>query len=401
MHRLTVRVLSPGKSCHIDNRFSYVERLGHRAKMTKVPAKASGIFARLINIFKLVKEIQRAEADIYHAHYAISEATILAVILGKRPLIVSTMGGDILLEEQGDPTRVMKAIAKLILSSAHAVTAKSKFNAEAIKKLTDHHCEPEIISWGVDCEIFKEIPEDEKHNSCARGLAKNAPDCVDDYIMLQPRGLAEVYNTYLLLDACKQLKDKQFKFKLILCNSVSAPESFDVWQRVDELNLRDHVQGLDRIEQTQLNYWYNKADLVVSIAKSDGLPMTVLESLATNTKVLLGRLPHLESEFSAREVRWTELNSNDIAENIEALIAAKNSGAVYSTGRKYVQENFNLDHDLVHYQNLLTKVNMKRGKYSFSTRVKLACLFIADGCISLLTRMLGRQFMSRAYIRQL
>lgn len=403
----TVRVLSPGKSSHVDNRFGYLKRLGHLASMTRLPGKGRNTMVKLSNTMKLMREVLTSKADVYHAHFAISDVAILAMVFGKKPLLVSTMGADVLLDEQGDPTRVMKYIAATVLSNADAVTAKSQYNANVIEKLTRNKCKPEILVWGVDLQVFTLLPEPQLESAAFLPAGEKSLSCKQweqngtqrPIVILQPRGLSCVYNTGLLLRACKRLKQKGCQFKLVLCNSVAAAESIEVWQQVQTLGLRECVLGLEHVDQQQLNVWYNKADLVVSIASSDGLPMTVIESLAVNTPVLVGRLPHLKQEFSDREVIWTELNEDAVAFNIEQFITKKQQGYRYTSGRDYVEKNFNLDTDLKRYQSIMESIHSSPRKVSVLVRFSLLICYLLNHATLFLTQILGRKMMSWAYIR--
>lgn len=385
-------VFSPDDSIHIANRYGYLRSLVGSACLIKKPAFKGGLIARFKQFIGFLSLLRKTNADIYHAHYAISDATILAFCLGKFPLLVSTMGGDILLNEQGDPTKLMRRIAQILLAEVNSVTAKSNYNASVIRALSRNKAQPHILSWGVDLSVFKE-------NSPDHEIPSNFK--FDDFVILQPRGLTPIYNTHLLLNVCHRLKLSGYKFKLVLCNSIQGEYVYQTWQRIDELELKDNIVAFDRLSQDELNNLYNQSDVVVSLASSDGLPMTVIEALATNTEVIVGKLPHLLDAFPEEVVSWVDLTENGVFESLAARMAMDRSSKIQDNKRvEFVRKNYNLDKDIKDFEQLIEQMSVDKQRPSKAIRLWVMMLFLAEKMVTFFAKTIGRKRMSWCFVRK-
>jgi glycosyltransferase involved in cell wall biosynthesis len=60
---------------------------------------------------------------------------------------------------------------------------------------------------------------------------------------------------------------------------------------------RDRVRFVGAISHEQMPDYYRLADVMISIPSRDGTPMSVLESMASGTPVLVSRIPNYDSQY--------------------------------------------------------------------------------------------------------
>jgi len=82
---------------------------------------------------------------------------------------------------------------------------------------------------------------------------------------------------------------------LLITEYLPDPEyGLQIVELVERLGLTSHVMFCGRIDHTDMPQYYSLSDLVVAVPSSDGLPQTLLESMACETPSLLSKLPRYE-----------------------------------------------------------------------------------------------------------
>lgn len=392
-----ILVLAPFHSTHIQNRYSYLKNMNYQSDIIWPVKKGNTIVKKWWNKLNYLKTIYVTQADIYHAHYASSGAAILAVLLGKFPLMLSTMGGDILFDEQADHSKIQRIIIKFILKIVDIVTVKSNYNKNIINSYGINKDKVTVLTWGIESTVFIPLSEsDFKRVDHFPFLPK------DKKIILQPRGVKAVYNTSLLLKAIKVLIEKGSKDlvlwlpKLNICNPNDVDE---VLLLVKKLGLESVVISSGYLTKEEMNLAYNRADLLVSIAQSDGIPMSVMEALATNTPVVLGKLPHLIDEFPDDIVSWTDLNEGSISKAISNILESKKQITSHNKLRTYVCNRFNLQQNILTYEKEINRLSKLKIKKYYWQRALLLVLLIVSVILEMLTNIIGRKKMDWAYCR--
>jgi glycosyltransferase involved in cell wall biosynthesis len=386
-----VIVFAPFVSNHISNRFRYLQELGYDAEIVWPPAVSAAPFLQhLHRVLLYVCQVARARAEIYQAHYASSQAASFAFLCGKFPLLLSTMGGDILLAEQGDASRCLRWIVRILLRHADAVTAKSRFNRDIISQLGRCPTRTEILAWGPELSIF---------NIRERCMPfPFLPPHAE--VVLQPRGLQPVYNTELILQAIRHLHDQGRKNVVLwLPKAAVSPEQPLLWQRVKALALQDSVFMTGSYTPEEMGHVYNRADLVVSIASSDGLPMTILEALATGTPVVVGKLPHFAVEFPGDVIHWTAFDVSALAQAMALALDAPKDMATKQKRQDFVRQHFNLQNDLMKYDHLLRRLQATAPLPRYWPRFVVLLLLLGDILVRQATKICGRKWMDWAYVR--
>src|SRR5207248_11360309 len=92
-------------------------------------------------------------------------------------------------------------------------------------------------------------------------------------------------------------------------------------RRIDELGLAEHVLFCGQVDHAEMPAYYSLAEICVAVPSSDGLPQTLLESMACGTPNILSRLPRYEEIVRHEESAYfVEPNPADIAVGILRLL---------------------------------------------------------------------------------
>jgi glycosyltransferase involved in cell wall biosynthesis len=118
---------------------------------------------------------------------------------------------------------------------------------------------------------------------------------------------------------CKKCPDTYFLF--------AAPGAD--WDEAYEMEVRtalqkggviDHARFLGSIPHDQMADHHRLADVTISIPGTDGTPMTVLESMACGTPVVVGDIPDYDTNYFAPGETVLAVNPDDEAEIADALL---------------------------------------------------------------------------------
>ena len=82
-----------------------------------------------------LKFLRATQPDVVHVHFAYAYYGWMAALIGCRPLVVTVMGGDVLFEEQGAPTRHGKWLTLQLLENADYITSKSHYLTSVLERL--------------------------------------------------------------------------------------------------------------------------------------------------------------------------------------------------------------------------------------------------------------------------
>jgi len=105
-------------------------------------------------------------------------------------------------------------------------------------------------------------------------------------------------------------------------NTVDATYKAEILALISSLQLQKHVIFVGDIRHEEMPQYYSLADVVVGIPPSDGLPQTLLETMACEVPHILVRLPHYK-EIVAHEqsTYFVEISVESIADGITRLLS--------------------------------------------------------------------------------
>lgn len=219
---------------------------------------------------------------VVHAHWA--QYGYLPLIAKLRPLVVTAWGSDVLLPE----TFSAEANAQIdqVLSQADLITCDSNDMRTAILKRNGGKVPVEVVQWGVDMRMFR--PDLDVSDLRRELNLGNGP------VIFNPRQLDPVYNPETALQAIPGVLAEFPEARFIFKHYIQEPERVaEIRQLANRLGIAESVRFLDSVPYETMAKLYALADVMVSVASSDGTPVSLLEGMACGAVPVVSDLPSL------------------------------------------------------------------------------------------------------------
>ena len=262
------------------------------------------------------RDLRDFHPDLLHVHYAGGRLGNLALASGARPLVVTVMGGDVQPEQHmGRATAFDHRTTRRLLKEADLILAKSVSLRGDIARYGDYGAKTETVRWGIESARFK--------REAGLGLAtRQKLGLPDGPILLSPRILRPLYNIDLIVEAMPQILTATPHALLLISRHREDPGySEKLRRRVLALGVEKQVRFIDPIDYDDMPGLLSASSVVISVPFSDGLPQTLFESLASETPIVLGRLPaYDELVADEREVLLADFNAPSIATAVSRLL---------------------------------------------------------------------------------
>lgn len=354
---LNICVLGVSSSIHVQRRSACFAERGHRVTViSPVLFDIAGVDNKVVPacwgenklgilkyIFLLSREIRRIQPDIVHIHYAGIYEMLAAYFSGK-PYVVTMMGSDILKKLDGDYNYFKKTLMVFCLKRARLLNPVSEIILTVVEKHIGKQKNILKVAWGIDPDIFK--PYDKTISRQKFGFDE---DCL---YVLSPRLIKPLYNIDIIVKAFSKVSGPK-KIKLILCSYNCDPVYLEkIKALINELGLVDDVFILGPIKNEEMSLLYSAADVSVMIPNSDGLPISLLESMACGLPNILPDLPFyseiIENNVSAICVDIREESVRDAMEGLckneeKRMFLSKNA-------RNNVANKWNFKHDVLNIE---------------------------------------------------
>lgn len=271
-------------------------------------------FKELWNIYKVLKHF---DPDIIHIHYALNRLGIVFAFLLRKPIIVSVMGGDVLFEEKKTVKLIDRTLVKLLLKKADEITTKSDFLKEEVMKFGNYEHKTRKVIWGVDLDKFYPFEESTLREEL------NIPQ--EGEIIFCPKSLHPIYNIDLIIEAVAIVRHDHPNIYLLLTDFHSDKVYKELLGKlVNKHSLQNSVKVVEKIDHKEIVNYYNMADVIIGIPSYDGLPQSLLESMACAKPHILGNLErYKEIVEDGKSAIFTDLTPSDIAHSIIKLLSNK------------------------------------------------------------------------------
>lgn len=287
------------------------------------PAEMSGLLGKVRLLVWTAAALLRTRADIYHAHYAAEVGSWLAWLLWRRPLAVTVMGGDVLFSEQGTLGRLGRWLTRRTVAGANYVTVKSPFLARVVAGFGVAADRIETVVWGIDTAVFHDLGGDRAAMRTSWNVGAGRP------LVFSPRMLQPFYNIDLIVEAWPDVLAAHPDAVLAVSRFRADPDyESTIRRRIGALGIEDAVVFVPSMARDEMAAAYVAADVVVSLAPSDGLPQAVLEAMACSRPVVLTDLERFHELFEPDvDVLYTPLRRADLARAITAILTAPDHAA--------------------------------------------------------------------------
>jgi len=247
------------------------------------PPRAPRGLVGTVRAAALRRTLRRLRPDLVHVHFAYQGLAALALADHPR-LVLTTMGGDVMIEQGQVRSRRRQLLLRLLLCRARAITCQAPGVEQAVLRWGDYRHKIHRVRWGVDRGRFR--PGLETADLRARhGLAP------DELVLFCCRLCQPLYNKDLALRAFARARERGLRARLLVSELYAEPGYRARLDRlVGELGLGEAVRFVGAIPHADMPRYFNLADVVLSLPSSDGLPQSVLEAMACGSYPILGRL---------------------------------------------------------------------------------------------------------------
>ncbi len=280
--------------------------------------------------------IHKVKPDLIHVHYA-DQGRRTPILLRYHPLVVTTMGGDILPDQLCHGFSAIRVRA--LLNQADCITSKSSFLDQALYRIGNYHGKIRRITWGIDLNSFR---SDRNVNYLREKL--NIPP--DHIVFFDPRMCKPFYNKHIILNSFARYLRNSGRSAILLVAELFAETKYadGLRKRAKDLGINDKVRFLGEIEKTNMPDYYALADATISIPPSDGLPQTIYEAMACGSFMILSDLPQYR-DIVEEKVTALLVPPNDEDAIGEAMVWVSRQpdlrDRVIRVGRTYVEKHAN------------------------------------------------------------
>jgi len=216
--------------------------------------------------------------DVLHAHF-VNRYGWQARLSGFHPYAVTPWGSDLLVT----PRRSRRARwwGRATLRSADLVTVAGEHLAAAARDLGAHPDRIRLIQFGVDTDRFRpHVPDAAIRARLGLGGRR---------VLFSPRALTPIYQHETVLRGVAAMPSDV----VLLSGARHADPAYARSLRAlaDELGIGDRFVVMPEFAEADVPDLFALADVVVSVPASDGIPVTVLEAMASGTPVIASDLP--------------------------------------------------------------------------------------------------------------
>lgn len=261
----------------------------------------SGFKRALLAPISLSLAIRSIQPDLIHVHYASQGLRTLPLLYYARcPIIVSTMGGDILPEQ--DYHGLHAYLVRALLNRANYITSKSEFMDATLTEIGNYKAKIKRVTWGIDLDRF--CP-----NRDVDYLRRQWDIRPTDLVFFDVRSAAlPLYNKHVILDGFAAYLQAGGPPAILLVAELASDPTHVARsrQQAADLGIADQVRFVGALDYAVIPDYYVLADATISVPKSDGFPQTIYEALACGSFLILGDLPQyagaIEDGVTARLV---------------------------------------------------------------------------------------------------
>jgi L-malate glycosyltransferase len=265
----------------LPNRDSLLQSGKRAGKMAVLKARAKAIrqFAKHHNV------------DVFHAIFLYHRGWS-AALAGLHPMVITLLGSDVYLPRQQYRNLFHYwrdvLLNKLSLGQCDLITAVSEDLINRVRSHQNQQVPIELVPIGTDLTLFK---PDIDTTSLKQQL--NIP--ANSFVVLSPRQITPHYNQHTLIESIPDVLDNIpnaiFIFKDAFCDTAERQEYVaQLKQQADMLNVSHATRWVGEVPMEQLPQYYALCDVVVSIPKTDGMPVTIFEAMACRKPLIVSDL---------------------------------------------------------------------------------------------------------------
>jgi glycosyltransferase involved in cell wall biosynthesis len=293
-----------------------VEKAGGKYHGMLGPFHLKRFWRTASDLWRLLRLLRRERIDVLHCHFLGVNAWY-AVLSRFHPLVLTVMGGDICGPDWQPRDDIRERwLTPFALRNADLITCWSHQLTGVVRRYARPGTPVEVIHGGVDLRRFSPGPKPQ-HLRERWGIPPYAK------VVFSPRLMMPLYNLDKIAEAanevCAILPDTYFLFAVL-----PNPKDEGYETRVGAIAAAglatDRVRFIGEIPHDEMADYYRLADVTVSIPSNDGTPMSVLESMACGTPVLVSDIPDYDPHYIEPEKTVLAARPDDAAAVARVLL---------------------------------------------------------------------------------
>jgi len=246
----------------------------------------------------------------------------------KKSYVVYCQGFDIYL-----PWKFKRLISNSILKNAKVVIALTENMRSKVQEI--YNREVFIIPNGIEPKRFGNLSKEAMRNKL--GTKKEEKN------ILFVGTLKSVKGVKYLIEAVGIVKEKVPEIKLLLVGDGGERKNLE--KLVEELNLENYVTFIGKIPNEEVPKYMMISDVFVLPSLSEGLPITILEAMASGLPIVATKVGGLPEIVRERENGFLvePKNSKEIAEKVLYLLSNDKIRNSISLNNKEKAKNYSWD----------------------------------------------------------
>jgi len=234
-----------------------------------------------LNLIKIRKTIKKINPDLVHIHQLNRFAFLVSLFIPNRiPIISTAWGSDVLIMPWKN--KLFYYITKHIINRSDIVTADAKDMIKVMKRIENNDAKFVLLQYGIDY----------------------IEPLVKENIIYSNRLHTSLYRISNIIDYFREFVETDDSWRLIIAGAGEGTEELKI--QVEKNNLNSKVEFVGWLDKNQNHAYYAKAKVYISIPKSDGTSVSLLESMSA------GCIPIVSDLEVSNE--WIEHLENGIIE---------------------------------------------------------------------------------------
>jgi len=300
----------------------------------------------IANVRRIKRIVNDFRPDILHAHY-VSSYGFVGSLLDYHPFIISVWGSDIF--DFPKTSSFHKYLVKSALAKADFILSISNIMALETKKYTNK--EVFVTPFGVDCEVFKPLPQLKPKDKIIIGTIK----------ALKPK-----YGIEYLIRAFKILSDRHPDMPFELWIGGDGYLRKDLEELTRSLGIYHKVKFLGYIPHQEVPKYLNAfaVSVSVSVSESESFGVAVVEAEACGVPVVVSNVGGLPEVVKDGETGFIvpARNPEATAEAIEKiLIDSELKRKLSINARNFVLKEYNWNDNVQLIIDIYRKAVQLRG----------------------------------------